>query len=209
MCGRFASWNDKNKLLQHYDLTLAPDVHTRYNIVPSYDIPVVRHHPGKELVLCHWGLIPHWARDTKLQPANARAEGVATKPFFRDAFKNRRCLIPANGYYEWSTSHGRKRPYFIHVKDAELFSFAGIWSSWDSPEKTINSCAIITTAANPYLANIHDRMPVIISPRDYDRWLGQGGEQMLVPYPGEMEAWPISTRVNSPKHDDPALIQRT
>jgi putative SOS response-associated peptidase YedK len=152
-------------------------------------------------------LIPHWAKDTKLQPANARSDGVATKPYFRDSFKNRRCLIPVNGYYEWSEVGGKKQPYFIHMPGNELFSLAGIWSRWDSPDKTIESCAIITTDPNSYLTNIHDRMPVIIRQEDYGVWLEKGGIEMLKPYTGEIDAYPVSTRVNSPKNQGPNLIQ--
>jgi putative SOS response-associated peptidase YedK len=207
MCGRFSLWADKNKIVEHYDLKSGPDTYTGYNVTPSYDIPVIRLHNGRELANCHWGLIPHWAKDTKLQPANARADGVATKPYFRDSFRYRRCLIPVNGYYEWSEVGGKKQPYFIHMENNKLFSLAGIWSRWESPDKTIESCAIITTEPNSYLAKIHDRMPLIIRPADYDRWLEQGGMDMLTPYTGEMEAYPVSTRVNSPKNQGPDLIQ--
>ncbi|MEX2352556.1 MAG: SOS response-associated peptidase [Gammaproteobacteria bacterium] len=208
MCGRFSLWSDKNKILGHYGLSDAPDFTSSYNIPPSFDIPIVRDREGRELVNVHWGFIPHWAKDKKLQPINARADTVAKKPMFRDAFKHRRCLIPANGYFEWKVENGRKQPYFIKVKDAELFSFAGIWSHWDSPDKTIESCAIITTDANPDTAKIHDRMPVIINPEDYDLWLTEGGEDLLRPYPGKMDAWLVSTRVNSPKNQGLDLIQR-
>jgi len=207
MCGRFSVSSDKNSILQHYGLQDGPDTYTGYNVVPSYDIPVIRLNPSKELANCHWGLIPHWAKDTKLQPANARADGVASKPFFRDSFKHRRCLIPVNGYYEWSEQNGPKQPYFIHIDDSELFSLAGIWSRWDSPDKTIESCAIITTEPNSYLAKIHDRMPVIIRPEEYDAWLNEGGEAMLKPYTGNMKAYPVSARVNNPKNQGPELIQ--
>jgi putative SOS response-associated peptidase YedK len=207
MCGRFAFWNDKNRILEHYGLEDAPDFKTGYNITPSYNIPVIRHRDSKELANCHWGLIPHWAKDTKLKPINARSDGVATKPFFRDSFKHRRCLIPTNGYYEWRVENGKKQPWFIHVKDSELFSFAGIWSRWETPEKSIESCAIITTEANRYLSRVHDRMPVIISTDKYDNWLDKGGEEMLGPYQGEMEAWPVSTQVNNPRHQGEKLIQ--
>ncbi len=207
MCGRFANWSDKNKILEHYELKNAPDYYTGYNVVPSYDIPIIRLNPGKELANCHWGLIPHWVKDMKLQPANARADGVAKKPFFRDSFKNRRCLISMNGYYEWSELNGPKQPYFIHLHENKLFSIAGIWSRWDTPDKSIESCALITTEPNRYLSRIHDRMPVIIKPADYDQWLDKGGEEMLKPWEGDIEAYPVSTRVNSPKNQGPDLIQ--
>jgi putative SOS response-associated peptidase YedK len=207
MCGRFAFWSDKNNILDHYELEDTSEYYTGYNVTPSYEIAVIRNQDSKELANCHWGLIPHWAKDTKIKPVNTRSDGVATKPFFRDSFKKRRCLIPANGYYEWSVSNGKKQPYFIHLEDSKLFSFAGIWSSWDTPEKTIESCAIITTNSNQYLSKVHDRMPVIISSNEYDTWLDKGGEEMLKPYTGMMQAYPISNRVNSPKSQGPELIQ--
>jgi len=206
MCGRFSLWSDKNKILDHYGLQDGPETYTGYNVVPSYDIPVIRNNPERQLANCHWGLIPTWAKDTKLQPVNARADGVATKPFFRDSFKSRRCLIPVNGYYEWSESGGKKQPYFIHLDNNELFSLAGIWSRWDSPEKTIESCAIITTDPNSYISHLHDRMPVIIRPEDYDVWLGKGGIEMLQPYSEKIDAYPVSTLVNNPRNQGPELI---
>ncbi len=208
MCGRFAFWNDKNTIVQHYQLNDAASFYTGYNIVPSYTIAIIRKHNdgSRELANTHWGLIPQWAKDTKLKPANARAEGVASKPWFRDAFRNRRCLIPANGYYEWSELNGPRQPWFIRLKDKELFSFAGIWSRRETPDSIIESCALITTEPNPYLVKIHDRMPVILSPDRYDEWLDRGGEAMLQPYAGEMEAWTVSTLVNNPKHQGPELI---
>jgi len=115
--------------------------------------------------------------------------------------------VQFNRYYEWSELNGPKQPYFIHMDDNELFSLAGIWSRWDSPDKTIESCAIITTEPNSYLAKIHDRMPVIIRPEEYDAWLYEGGEAMLKPYTGNMEAYPVTTRVNSPKNQGSELIQ--
>ena len=207
MCGRFAFWNDKNNILEHYELEDAPDYYTGYNITPSYNIPVIRNQEGKELINCHWGLVPHWAKDTKLQPINARADSIGKKPFFRDSFKKRRCLIPVNGYYEWKKIDNHKQPYFIRLNDVELFSFAGIWDSWENPHGTIDSCAIITTDANPFTATIHNRMPVIIAPEEYDAWLTEGCETLLKPYAGEMASWPVSTQVNNPRHQGEDLIQ--
>jgi len=214
MCGRFTFTSSKSTVQAHYGLLEAPDMPTSYNIHPSFNISIVRRNHGKELALCHWGLIPHWAKDKKLRPINARADTIAKKPMFRDSFKNRRCLIPANGYYEWKVENGKKQPYYIRVKkddlfagDDDLFSFAGIWSSWQSPDEQIESCAIITTEANPDIEHIHDRMPVIIHPDNYDRWLKQGGEDLLTPYVGFMESWKVSTKVNIPKNQGAELIE--
>ena len=207
MCGRFALWNDKDRISTHYGLSDVPAVSTGYNIAPSSYIPVVRSHGGRELASCHWGLIPHWAKDTRLKPINARAESITEKPYFRDAFKQRRCLIPANGYYEWQVMSGRKQPWFIRLTDTDLFSFAGLWSNWQSPDKTVESCAIITTAATSYLAGIHNRMPAIIAPDDYATWLHEGSEKLLKPYAGDITAYPVSNQVNNPRHQGEALIQ--
>ena len=207
MCGRFALQSDKTHIEAHYGLVDVPAFSACYNIAPSGYIPIIRNHNGKELVNYHWGLIPHWAKDSKLKPINARAESITEKPYFRESFKNRRCLIPADGYYEWQVVKGRKQPYFIRMTDTDLFSFAGIWSSWHGPSNTIDSCAIITTHANPYLAEIHHRMPVIIEPDDYDVWLHEGSEDLLKPYAGDMEAYSVSNQVNNPRNQGEALIQ--
>ena len=207
MCGRFALWSDKNRLLSHYGLADAPGFSSGYNIAPSGNIPVIRQNPGKELALCHWGFVPHWAKDTKLKPINARAESIGDKPYFRDAFRQRRCLVAANGYFEWMTVNGRKQPYFIRMKESELFSFAGIWSTWRGPEDTIETCAIITTAANHYLSGIHHRMPVIIEPDNHAAWLNEGRGELLKPYPGEIEAYRVSEQVNNPRHQGEVLVQ--
>lgn len=208
MCGRFASWADKNKIIQHYGLKDAGACEVFYNIYPSSSIPVVRQAgQGRELQNCHWGFIPCWAKDKKLAPINAKAETVAKKPFFRDAFRKRRCLVPANGYFEWRFEKGRKLPYFIRVKDVELFSFAGIWDRWEKAEEPVESCAIIVTTANQATAHIHNRMPAIIAPEDYDTWLAEPREDLLRPYQGEVEVYPVSTRVNSPRNQGQELIR--
>ena len=139
MCGRFVLSSEKDQVADHYALAEAPAFTGGYNIAPSSHIPVIRKHRGRELALCHWGFIPHWAKDTKLKPINAKAESISEKPYFRDAFKLRRCLIPANGYYEWRVENGRKQPYFIHTTNSTLFSLAGIWSYWQGPDTIIES----------------------------------------------------------------------
>lgn len=207
MCGRFGFWADKNTILAHYGIHTGLDLQAAYNITPSSIIPMLRLNNGqREWVTGHWGLIPKWAKDRKLAPINARAESLAEKPFFRDSFAQRRCLIPASGYYEWQGSKGRKQPYLIKVKDAGVFSFAGLWSYWD--QEGMTSCAIITTPAGAGIKAIHDRMPAIIDPENYDSWLEKGGGAWLTPYAGALEYWPVSPRVNSPKNQDADLIQR-
>lgn len=180
-----------------------------FNAAPSQSLPILRlGDAGPELALCRWGLVPSWAKtlpDTR--PINARAETVADKPYFRSAFRRRRCLVPAGGYYEWQAGAHGKQPWFIHPAAAELFSFAGIWDRWEHGDTPLDSFAIITTTANPATAAIHQRMPVILDPGQHESWLQEGGTGMLVPYPGELACHPVSTRVNSPRNNAPDLIE--
>ena len=210
MCGRYAFWTERNQVLKHFGLENAPLFRHGYNIAPTHSIPAVRLHLGeRELINCHWGLVPHWARDIKIHPINARAESLTSKPFFRDSFRKRRCLIPANGFYEWQGRAGHKQPYFFRVKGAELFAFAGLWDHWDNPEQSFDSCAIITTGANKAMKPVHDRMPVIVDPEDYEAWLEEGPEELLKPYDGEMTCHPVGAEVNNPENDDEDLIKQT
>jgi len=172
---------------------------------------------GREMSRMHWGLIPAWSRDPKMggRLINARAETVASKPSFRDAFRKRRCLIPADGFYEWkATGDKTKQPYFITRGDARPFAFAGLWEHWKQNESAIDSCTIITTDASPHLRALHERMPVILAPEDYDRWLDpqQHDPAQLEPLldSGESESLtflPVSTLVNSPRNDVPECAE--
>ena len=207
MCGRFVLSSGADRLADHYGLATVPAFTSGYNVAPSAQVPVVRLGPDREAAVCHWGFIPHWVKEPVLKPINARAETLADKPYFRDAFRRRRCLVPANGYYEWRAGNGGKQPFFIRMAGADLFSFAGLWSSWQGPDGAVESCVIITTSAREELADIHDRMPVIIAPDDYDAWLEAGGQGLLRPCAGEMEAYPVSRRVNNTRNQGEALIQ--
>ena len=202
MCGRFTLNSGRGELAEHYGLADVPAFTGGYNIAPSAHVPVVRPGPEqkREVAVCHWGFIPHWVREPVLKPINARAETLSGKPYFRDAFRQRRCLVPANGYYEWRAEGGGKQPYFIRVKDAALFSFAGLWSSWQGADGPLESFAVITTAASGELAHIHDRMPVIVGPDDYGAWLDEGGGELLRPCAVEMEAYPVGRQVNDPRN---------
>ena len=208
MCGRFVLNSERNRLAAHYGLTDVPAFTGGYNIAPSAFVPVVRLDKEREAAICHWGFIPHWVKEPVLKPINARAETLTGKPYFRDAFRQRRCLVPADGYYEWRTENGGKQPYFIRMKGTDLLSFAGLWSSWLGPDGPVESCVIITTAAKEELADIHDRMPVILEPDDYDAWLADGGQDLLRPCEGEMEANPVSSRVNNPRNQGNRLFSR-
>jgi putative SOS response-associated peptidase YedK len=218
MCGRFALFASGEKLAARYPFVNEPQLALRYNIAPSQSVAAVRSTAaGKELVRLRWGLIPSWAKDAKIGYTliNARAETAASKPSFRSAFKQRRCLIPASGFFEWQKQGaGRKKPFFIRPRDGGLFSFAGLWERWHDPEgEELETCTILTTTANELMRLIHERMPVILDPCSEGQWLDprtspDALHSLLVPYSAEwMETRPISLRVNNPKNDDPICIE--
>jgi putative SOS response-associated peptidase YedK len=217
MCGRYTLHSSPERIKEHFHLQHSQEIAAHFNIAPSQWIPAVRQGPqGRELIKLRWGLIPSWSKEEKTAYSmiNARAETVATKPAFRSAFRSRRCLIPADGFYEWKTTAGRKQPYYIRRRDSELFAFAGLWERWEGEGgKYIESSTIIVTVANPLLQSIHDRMPVILKPADYERWLDPKVQEaetlisLLHPYPAEeMELYPVSRKVNSPANDNPDCI---
>lgn len=216
MCGRFSFSQSSEALAEAFHLSV-PSLSPRYNIAPTQPAPtILQSTDGRELKLLHWGLIPSWAKDTKMgaKLINARAETVDEKPAFRSAFKKRRCLVLADGFYEWQQQNGKKQPYYFRVEDGKPFAFAGLWEHWESPDgEEIDSCTIITTEANDILRPIHDRMPVILAPKDYEQWLdiGQKPESvksLLQPYRSEaMNVYPVSAKVNNPKHDSPECIE--
>jgi putative SOS response-associated peptidase YedK len=219
MCGRFTLFDSADSLAKAFGLKDLPSLSPRYNIAPSQPVTAVRIPPSggaREVVLLRWGLIPSWAKDPSLgdRMINARAETAAGKPAFRSAMRRRRCLVPASGFYEWKRTNGRKQPYCIRRGDGKLFAFAGLWESWEDPGgAAVESCALLTTSGNELLVSIHDRMPVIVSPTDYDLWLSPEVRDPIVladlfrPYPSEeMTAFPVGTAVNNPKIDSPDLI---
>ncbi len=222
MCGRFAMTLPSKKVMAQFNIKEEVDLAPRYNIAPTQQVAVVRSRElmRNELVMMRWGLIPYWAKDKKIgyKMINARGETIEEKPTFRSLFKKSRCLIPADGFYEWKEIPGEKikQPYFIQLKGEHLFAFAGLWSSWQDPAsgETIDTCTIITTAANKLLAKIHDRMPVIIQQEQYGLWLatedrGSGAKQQIKPYdPFKMTCHPVSGMCNNPKYDTPACIKR-
>jgi putative SOS response-associated peptidase YedK len=196
------------------------NVPPRYNAAPSQELLIIRenHDTGeRSLDMIKWGLIPHWCKDPKggRKPINAKAETVGKLPMFRDAYAKRRCILPIDGFFEWHAIKGApKQPYAIAMKDGSPFGLAGIWENWLNPssddwERTF---AIITVPSNELVGNIHHRMPAILQPDSYDRWLGPEPDphDLLISYPsGPMTMWPISTRVNNPEHDDPSILDRT
>jgi putative SOS response-associated peptidase YedK len=187
-------------------------------VAPTQEVAtVVEGGEGRRLEMSRWGLIPAWADDPGIgaRMINARSETVAEKPSFKKAFKQRRCLIPADGFYEWRKENGGKQPYYIRTQSGRPFAFAGLWESWSRNGEGIQSCTILTTGANDFLQEIHHRMPVILPPEVYDLWLDPGIREpdqllpLLAQYPGEdMEAYPVSRRVNSPSNNEPGCIER-
>jgi putative SOS response-associated peptidase YedK len=218
MCGRFTLFLSPEKLAVHFRLDSVADFTPRYNIAPAQTIPViVRDETGKRILrLFRWGLIPQWAEDPAIgsRLINARSETARTRPAFRSAYKKRRCLIPTTGFFEWKREGTRKRPHFIGMKDDAPFAFAGIWERWSDPDgHAVETCAILTTASNELVGSIHNRMPVILNPAVYDRWLDpdlppESLEELLVPYPpGLMAVREVSARVNNARCDIPECIQ--
>jgi putative SOS response-associated peptidase YedK len=214
MCGRFTLGATAATLAAQFDLANVPTWTPRYNIAPTQEVLIVLQRSpqaNREACLHRWGLIPPWAKDPSIgnRMINARAETVATKPAFRRAFKERRCLLLADGLYEWQRQERRKQPFYIRLRDGRPFAFAGLWEHWEGSEgMAIQSCTILTTTSNEVVGRIHDRMPVILSPTDYDRWLDPSIQEpavletLLRPYPAdEMTAYPVSTLVNSPAND--------
>lgn len=208
MCGRFTLTTEIQQLRDHFSAGNTVKFHPSFNISPASNIPIVRQEDGDcRLSLCHWGLIPNWSKpENKYKAINARAETLAEKPFFRDAFKQRRCLIPATGFYEWKKINGGKQAYYFYLKNNKLFAFAGLWESWRGPDQTIESCAIVTTAANITVQPVHDRMPVILEPQNYAEWLQNGTPELLHPFTGAIECHAVGSAVNNPRNDQKSLI---
>ncbi|MFO7952952.1 MAG: SOS response-associated peptidase [Bacillota bacterium] len=217
MCGRFALATDKKILEMLFDLEIRAELPPRYNIAPAQEILAVRISPEdgqKEAAFLKWGLVPFFADDQTIgnRMINARAETVPHKPSFRNAFKKRRLLIPATGFFEWKKENGSKQPYYICRKDKKPFSLAGLWERWDKGERPLETCTILTTEPNSLVAPLHNRMPVIIPHEAYEDWLKQAGEKdlsrLLKPYPAEeLAAYPVSPLVNNPAQDSKELIE--
>ena len=224
MCGRFTLRLDTAAVAEHFEADDRGLRHpSRYNIAPEDEGGVLmigwaREEGRRALAEARWGLIPHWVDDPGDFPRliNARSETAPEKPSFRDAFRHRRCLIPADGFYEWLPTDGHKQPYFIHRSDDAPFAFAGLWEHWSGEGRAIDSCTILTCEPNDLVRDLHDRMPVILPEEHYDRWLRPDAwegdpRELLVPYPDPEEAFeahPVSRRVNDPTDDAPELVER-
>lgn len=218
VCGRYVLTVTGRVLARLFDLDEVPEVEARYNIAPTQPVLVVRAGAGgRKLDTLRWGLIPSWAKDPAIgnRMINARAETVAEKASFRSAFRHRRCLVPADGFYEWRREDNRKQPYLVRFADGRAFAIAGLWETWRQPDGTpLESCVLITTEPNPVVAPLHDRMPVIVPPELYSQWLEPADQDqgrlhaLLAPHPPEeMEAYPVSRHVNNPANDDPRCLQ--
>lgn len=222
MCGRYTITITMEELMMRYfaELPAVPFHLPRYNVAPTQQVPtVVNDGQRNRLGLLKWGLIPPWAEDEKIgaRMINARAETLEERPAFRDAYRRKRCLIPADGFYEWKKGPGGgKRPYRIVLRSGGLFSMAALYETWTAPDGSkVSSFAIVTTQPNRLMADIHDRMPVILQPEDEALWLDRQVQDparlrdLLVPYPAEeMEAYEVDKRVGSPANDDPACLER-
>ena len=217
MCGRYTLKTPVSVLAERFEIEDSPSSITpSYNIAPTQQVATVLAENGKrKLEMLHWGLIPSWAKDPEVgnRMINARAETIAEKPSYRKAFQERRCLVLADGFYEWQKTDNGKQPFYIRMQDESPFAFAGLWESWRNGRE-IRSCTIITTAPNELAAPIHNRMPVILDPEDYEMWLDPDFDErdpltsLLKPYPADvMEAYPVSRRVNKPSNNEPGVIE--
>lgn len=218
MCGRFTSLFSPEVLKSTFDIQTPPDISPRYNIAPTQQVWIIRGSAtgGRHLSSARWGLVPHWAKDLSIgnRMINARCETVHEKPAFRQSIHTRRCIVPASGFFEWTTTPTGKTPHYVTMRDGTPLAFAGIWESWKTSEgENIETCAILTTTANCLMAPIHDRMPVILHQTEFGVWLERSVNDPLElqrfyqPYPAELlQEWEVSTVVNNPAHETPETI---
>ena len=223
MCGRARLSSDVSEIKLVFSIPPErppPNFAASWNVAPTDSLPVVRYDARageRSLDVMRWGLVPFWAKDIKVgfSNINAKAEGVDTRPAFREAFQRRRCLVPLDNFYEWKKLGKDRQPYAVALADRRLMAMAGLWESWRSPAgERLRSFAIVTTAANELLAPVHDRMPVILRPENWPLWLGEAPanparlKALLVPYPADdMVIWPVDRRVGNVKNNDPSLIE--
>jgi putative SOS response-associated peptidase YedK len=223
MCGRARLSSDVSEIKLVFSIPPErppPNFAASWNVAPTDSLPVVRYDARageRSLDVMRWGLVPFWAKDIKVgfSNINAKAEGIDTRPAFREAFQRRRCLVPLDNFYEWKKLGKERQPYAVALADRRLMAMAGLWESWRSPAgERLRSFAIVTTAANALLAPAHDRMPVILGPENWPLWLGEAPanpaqlQALLVPYPaGDMVIWPVDRRVGNVRNNDPSLIE--
>jgi putative SOS response-associated peptidase YedK len=220
MCGRYAFFSPAEAVKRIFALDEVPELSPRYNIAPTQSVPVVRAASGgvRSLAMLHWGLVPRWAKERAIgnRMINARAETLAEKPAYRDAFRRRRCLVLADGWYEWQAAPGGKQPWFIRMRDGNPFGFAGLWERWQDPAtgEPLESCTVVTTDASESIRSIHDRMPAILPGPAWEPWLDPAFadtgklSEALGPFDrNALQAWPVSRLVNAPRNEGPKLIE--
>ena len=217
MCGRFAYYSAHEAMSGMFGVEAAPGVEASYNIAPTQNAAVLRAGAdGRRTVsMLRWGLVPFWAKDLAIgnKLINARAETVAEKPSFRAAYRKRRCLVPADGYYEWRAGEAGKQPYFISARDGEAMLIAGLWERWDKSGDPVETFTLLTRAPNDFAARIHHRMPVLVPRAEMDGWLdgelgaGPADERVSDTPEDYLQAWPVAKTVNSPRNNDPSLIE--
>jgi putative SOS response-associated peptidase YedK len=213
MCGRFVQYFEEVVLakLLGLDALDASEVFRNFNVAPTQGVAAVRLSSDgkKQLAWLRWGLVPSWAADLSIgyKLINARAETAPEKPSFRSAFKHRRCLLPAAGFFEWTGKAGKKQPYFITSADGQPLVFAGLWERWEKGPEPVESCTILTTEANEFMRSLHTRMPVIVAPANFDRWLRDGDRELLRPCPDDaLRAYPVATLVNNLRNNSPDCL---
>ncbi len=215
MCGRFAFYSPSEAAAALFGVEASVDLDPRYNIAPTQDVAAIRNAESgeRELVLLRWGLVPFWARDPSIgnRMINARAETVAEKPAFRAAYRRRRCLVLADGFYEWRREGSTKTPYFISLASGEPFALAGLWEHWKdkSSDRELESATLLTTEASPFMESLHHRMPVVLEPGMADEWLG-GSETLLDSIRDNgprLQAWPVDRRVNIARNEGEDLVE--
>lgn len=220
MCGRFAFYAPAEAVTRIFGVEDPPDIEPRFNIAPTQFVPVVRADSSGErrISMLRWGLVPFWAKDKSIgnRMINARAETLAEKPAYKGPFSKRRCIVPANGFYEWKKQGSVKQPYFISHGGDQPFGMAGLWARWRDREKndeTLETFTIVTTTPNEAVAPLHNRMPAIIDPENFTAWLDPENhdtaslQNLLLPSPAEpITVWPVSRQVNNPKNDEPGLV---
>ena len=220
MCGRFTLHTPESRLRKVFNLENSEPLglHPRYNIAPSQQVPIIRDiESGREIIMARWGLVPHWSNEAKAKYStiNARIDTVAEKPSYRTPFKHRRCIIPADGFYEWKVVDGRKVPHHIRMRDGDVFALAGLWDHWEGEGESLESCSIIVMPANDVMKPLHERMPAIIAPAHYDLWMDPRvtDKAEIMGYlnstpSSQLVTYPISPWVNSPEHDDERCLEQ-
>ena len=216
MCGRYTLSTPAGRLAEEFQLDSTVEITPSYNVAPTQQVAaVLEDEGGRRLEMLRWGLVPSWAEDPEIgaRMINARSETAPEKPSFRSAFRRRRCLIAADGFYEWKRENGGKQPYYFRMHDGRPFAFAGLWESWEKGDGVLRTCAILTTRANSVLQDIHDRMPVILPHDAYNAWLDPDADreelgELMVPYSyDDLETYPVSRFVNSPRNNDERCIE--